>query len=134
MNARNLSKSSLREALQLLWSESDSYVRRRVAGAFVLVVAYSMLTALAPIAFAYLVDMFAESKRTEDFWAPALILGAYVLSQFLVRALSAVRDLLHGRGEQRLNRYLSRRLFSHIVRLPLRFHLERKTGAMGETP
>jgi len=133
MIARNSVKSSLREALQLLWSESDSYVRRRIAGAFSLVIAYSMLTALAPIAFAYLVDMFADAKSVARDWLPALLLGSYVLSQFLVRSLSAIRDLLHGRAEQRLYRYLSRRLFSHIIRLPLRFHLERKTGAMGET-
>jgi ATP-binding cassette subfamily B protein len=133
MTTLNLAKGSLREALQLLLSESDSYIKRRIGGAFALVIAYSMLTALAPIAFAYLVDAFAETRRTENYWLPVMLLGSYVLSQFLVRSLSALRDLLHGRGEQRLYRYLSRRLFSHIVRLPLRFHLERKTGAMGET-
>jgi ABC-type transport system involved in Fe-S cluster assembly fused permease/ATPase subunit len=126
-------KGSLREALQLLWAESDSYIRRRLSGAFTLVIAYAMLTALAPIAFAYLVDNFTKTQQSESAWLPALLLGAYVLSQFLVRTFSALRDLLHGRGEERLYRYISRRLFAHIVRLPLRFHLERKTGAMGET-
>jgi ATP-binding cassette subfamily B protein len=133
MTARNSQKGSLSEALHLLWSESDSYIRSRIGSAFLLVVGYSVITGLAPIAFAYLVDEFAETKRTGNYWLPVMLLSAYVLSQFLVRALSAIRDLLHGRGEQRLYRYISRRLFSHIVRLPLRFHLERKTGAMGET-
>jgi ABC-type transport system involved in Fe-S cluster assembly fused permease/ATPase subunit len=127
------SSSALRQALRLLWSESDAYIKRRLTAALALVIGYSMLTALAPIAFAYLVDDFAERQQQRDYWLPAMLLGAYVLSQFLVRALSSIRDLLHGRGEQRLYRHLSRRLFSHIIRLPLRFHLERKTGAMGET-
>lgn len=143
-HARAESLRSLREALRLLWSESDSYIRRRLGLALSLVIGYSALTALAPIAFAYLVDLFAgirvdlfaDSRKSDgavNIGLPVMLVGAYVLSQFLVRALSAVRDLLHGRGEQRLYRYLSRRLFAHIVGLPLRFHLERKTGAMGET-
>ena len=133
MTASTQMRGSLREALKLLWSESDTYIKRRVGGAFALVISYSMITALAPIAFAYLVDTFGKAAQPQNYWLPAMLLGAYVLSEFLVRALSAVRDLLHGRGEQRLYRYLSRRLFSHIVHLPLKFHLERKTGAMGET-
>jgi ABC-type transport system involved in Fe-S cluster assembly fused permease/ATPase subunit len=125
--------SSLRYALSLVWSETDAYARRSLVIALAMVTAFAMITALSPIAFALLVDEFAMPDDEHGRWLPVLLLGAYVLSQFLIRAISAARDLLFGRGGQRFYRHISRRLFDHIVRLPLRFHLERKTGAMGET-
>lgn len=125
--------SSLRKALHLLWSESDTHIRRNLCFALALVTAIAVLTALTPIAFAFLVDAFVRPEGSVGYWLPILLLAAYALSQFLTRAIGAARDLVHGRGEQRLYRYISRRLFDHIIRLPLRFHIERKTGAMGET-
>ncbi len=38
-----------------------------------------------------------------------------------------------GRAEQRMQRQLSDRLFQHVMSLPLRFHLDRKTGALNQT-
>ena len=40
---------------------------------------------------------------------------------------------MYARVERRMFRVLSGRLFAHILRLPLRFHLDRKTGAVSQT-
>ncbi|HKS74609.1 MAG TPA: ATP-binding cassette domain-containing protein, partial [Terriglobales bacterium] len=44
-----------------------------------------------------------------------------------------VRGLLYRRIQWRMLRTLSERLFAHLMSLPLRFHLDRHTGAMSET-
>ena len=45
----------------------------------------------------------------------------------------SVRVFAFALGEQRVRRHVGFRLFEHLVHLPLRFHLDRKTGAIGET-
>jgi ABC-type transport system involved in Fe-S cluster assembly fused permease/ATPase subunit len=95
------------------------------------VIAISVLTALGPLALKGLVDGFTGRPRNP--LSPSILVGAYVLSQFLARAVGEVRGLLYARAERRMFRILSGRLFAHTLRLPLRFHLDRKTGAVSQT-
>lgn len=41
--------------------------------------------------------------------------------------------LLFGAAEQSISRKLSRRVFTHVMALPLRFDLARATGAVAQT-
>ena len=41
--------------------------------------------------------------------------------------------MLYGRADQRVQIRLSNKLFQHVMSLPLRFHLDRKTGALHQT-
>jgi ABC-type transport system involved in Fe-S cluster assembly fused permease/ATPase subunit len=118
------------EIISILWRDADRFVRKRLAAVVLLVVAASVLTALAPLVLKWLVDGFAGQRR--DALSPSILVGAYVLSQFLARTAGEVRGLVYARAERRMFRVLSGRLFAHIVRLPLRFHLDRKTGAVGQ--
>jgi ABC-type transport system involved in Fe-S cluster assembly fused permease/ATPase subunit len=79
----------------------------------------------------WLVDGFAGQARNQ--LSPSILVGAYVLSQFLARTAGEVRGLVYARAERRMFRVLSGRLFAHILRLPFRFHLDRRTGAVGQT-
>jgi ABC-type transport system involved in Fe-S cluster assembly fused permease/ATPase subunit len=119
------------EIVSILWRDADRFVRRRLAAVLLLVVAASVLTALAPLVLKWLVDGFAGQARNE--LSPSILVGAYVLSQFLARTAGEVRGLVYARAERRMFRVLSGRLFAHILRLPLRFHLDRRTGAVGQT-
>jgi hypothetical protein len=47
------------EIVTVLWCDADRFVRRRLAAVILLVVAASVLTALAPLALKWLVDGFA---------------------------------------------------------------------------
>jgi ABC-type transport system involved in Fe-S cluster assembly fused permease/ATPase subunit len=118
------------EIVSILWSDADRFVKRRLAAVLLLVVAASVLTALAPLVLKWLVDGFAGQARNE--LSPSILVGAYVLSQFLARAAGEVRGLLYARAERRMFRVLSGRLFAHILRLPLCSHLDRKTGAVSQ--
>ena len=115
----------------ILWNDADRFVRRRLAAVMLLVIAASVLTALGPLALKWLVDGFTGQPRNP--LSPSILVGAYVLSQFLARAAGEVRGLVYARAERRMFRVLSGRLFAHILRLPLRFHLDRKTGAVSQT-
>lgn len=117
-------------ARRLLSECADSYVRRCLVFAFLIMATSAVLSALTPIALKFLIDSLQKPGGAHH-WAP-MLLAAYVASEFLQRILSALQPRFHGRGEQRLRRSLSRRMFEHILSLPLRFHLDRSTGAIGE--
>jgi ABC-type transport system involved in Fe-S cluster assembly fused permease/ATPase subunit len=114
-----------------MWSDADRFVKRRLAVVLLLVITASVLTALGPLALKELVDGFTGQRRNS--LSPSTFVGAYVLSQFLARAVGEVRGLVYARAERRMFRVLSGRLFAHLLRLPLRFHLDRKTGGVSQT-
>lgn len=127
---------TLRAALALFWTVADVFAKRRLLLALALVAGAALLAALTPIALKLAVDALAEGAagaQGRRHLGPAVLVAVYVLGQYVVRCFTELRVLLHGQAEQRVRRHIGRRLFEHLVRLPLRFHLERKTGAMGET-
>lgn len=124
--------SRFREVLQLLRREATPFVRLRIASVLVLVVTTAMLTALGPVALKLIVDDFTGSRHRAATY-PLLLVALYVVSQWLARAAGEFRGLIYGRIERRMFRTLSERLFAHLMHLPLRFHLNRRTGAISET-
>jgi len=96
-----------------------------------LVAASAMFTTLGPLALKFVVDDFTGRGRP-DFATLALLISAYIISQWLARAAGEVRLLLYQRIQQRMFNTLTERLFAHLMHLPLRFHLDRRTGAISE--
>jgi ABC-type transport system involved in Fe-S cluster assembly fused permease/ATPase subunit len=123
--------SRLREILVLLGRDATPFVRRRLASILLLVTAAAILTALGPVALKLLVDGFTDHGRGVSV-SPLLLVGLYALSQWLARVASEVRGLIYRRIQRRMFRTLSERLFAHLMHLPLRFHLDRQTGAVSE--
>ena len=126
-------RQTLREALQLLWTVADAYAKRRLLLALGLVATGALLSALTPLALKLAVDALTERPSGPALLTPVVLVILYVLGQYLVRFMTELRTLAFGQADQRVRRHLGRVLFDHLVRLPLRFHLERKAGAMGET-
>lgn len=125
---------TLREALQLFVAVADAYAKRRLLLALAAVAAGALLVAVTPIALKLVVDSLgAASGSAASLLPPLALVILYAVGQLLWRCSSELRIMLHGHAEQRVRRHISRRLFNHLVRMPLRFHLERKVGAMGET-
>jgi ABC-type transport system involved in Fe-S cluster assembly fused permease/ATPase subunit len=123
---------ALREVVQLVWSEASRFVRVRLIAVLSLVITASVLTALGPIALKLVIDAFTGQAHGSSA-SPVLLLGAFVLAQFLARTADEIRGLIHARVERRMFRALSERLFAHLMQLPLRLHLQRQTGAVGQT-
>lgn len=122
----------LPELLRLIWSDATRFVRARLTTVLALVVTASILTALGPIALKLVVDGFTGQTQGPPL-SPLLLIGLYVLSQWLARSIGEVRGLVYARAERRLFRAVSERLFAHLMQLPLRFHLKRQTGAINQT-
>lgn len=123
----------LREAAQLFWRVADSFVKRRLLLAFFMVGGAALLSALSPYALKLGIDALSAGERGAGLFVPLGFVGLYVLGQYLVRMFTELRTLTHGQAEQRVRRHIGRHLFEHLVHLPMRFHLERRTGAIGET-
>jgi ABC-type transport system involved in Fe-S cluster assembly fused permease/ATPase subunit len=124
--------ASLREVIALIWTDATGFVRFRLVVALLLIVVASAMTALGPVALKLVVDGFTGQASGVGASAVTLI-GLYVLSQWLARTVGEVRGLVYARAERRMSRMLSERLFAHVMRLPLGFHLERQTGAISQS-
>lgn len=124
----------LREMLVLLKHEATPFVKRRLAWLLFVVTVSAMLTALGPVALKLLVDGFTghdHARATAS--SPIVLVALYTLSQWLARVAGEARGFTYRRIQWRMFRTLSERLFAHVIRLPLRFHLERHTGGVSET-
>jgi ABC-type transport system involved in Fe-S cluster assembly fused permease/ATPase subunit len=129
---RKVRSKPLYEAAHILWSAADDYARRQLLCALALVSAGALITALTPVALKYVVDTISVPGDATTFASLAILL-LYVLGQYLSRCTTELRLLAHGYAEQRLRCRISARLFAHLVRLPMKFHLDRKAGALAET-
>jgi ABC-type transport system involved in Fe-S cluster assembly fused permease/ATPase subunit len=130
--------ASLREVIALIWTDANGFVRFRLVVALLLIMVASATTALGPVALKLVVDRFTGHSDTGGIVRAAVglsvvaLIGLYVLSQWLARTAGEIRGLVYARAELRMTRLLSQRLFAHIMRLPLKFHLERQTGAISQ--
>ena len=126
-------RESVAQMLRLVWTEADPFMKARLAMAVLLVSAASVSTALGPLTLKWVVDSFTGRIPNHALtfamstWA---LVGLYVLTQWLARSIGEVRALIYARAERRMMRTLSERLFAHVLALPLRFHLNRQTGAI----
>jgi ATP-binding cassette subfamily B protein len=116
----------------LVWTQATPFVKRRLSAALLLLVIASVLTSLGPVALKLVIDKFTGQSSGHAVSA-VLLIGLYVLSQFLSRAIGEIRGLVYARAERRMFRTLSEKLFSHVMHLPLRFHVNRQTGAISQT-
>jgi ABC-type transport system involved in Fe-S cluster assembly fused permease/ATPase subunit len=121
----------LREVMKLIWTDANGFVRFRLVTALLLIMVASAMTALGPVALKLVVDGFTGQTAAAGISAMTLI-GLYVLSQWLARTVGEIRGLVYAKAERRMSRMLSERLFAHVMRLPLKFHLERQTGAISQ--
>lgn len=124
---------ALAATFKLIWKEADSFTRRQLAFSFVLLLTASLLSALYPVIYKLTIDTLSGHADPTVLVAPGLLVAGLVLCNYALGLSMGLRQLVHGLGVQRLNRRISNELFGHIVHLPLRFHLDRKTGAIGET-
>jgi ATP-binding cassette subfamily B protein len=123
---------SIRAVFALIWLHSDRFVKIRLALAVSSLVLASIFTALGPVALKNVVDTLAGIHSAAE--APITVVAIlYVLAQWLARGAGELRALLYAYAERRMFRTLSENLFAHVMRLPLRFHLGRQTGAIGQT-
>lgn len=82
-----------------------------------------------PLVLKYIVDHF-ESAATAVVAVPLALLGAYGALRFSVVLFGELRDAVFARVAERAMRRVSLKVFEHLHRLDLGFHLTRRTGGL----
>ncbi len=122
---------SVQELSSFIWRQTDRVVKTRLALVAALIAGGSVVTALGPVALKWVVDSFTPHAAGIAV-APVLVIGFYVSSQWLTRALGEMLAYTYSKAERRLFRSLRERLFAHLLQLPFGFHLRRQTGALSQ--
>src|SRR3954465_435935 len=120
---------ALRRFLPLLWPEGETALRARVVLAVLLVFAAKAATLVMPFAYKGAIDRMSHGVTPAAGLAIALVV-AFSGARFGGVLFDNLRNAIFERVGQDAARRLAETVFRHIHRLSLRFHLERRTGAL----
>jgi ATP-binding cassette subfamily B protein len=121
--------SALRRFLPYLWPRHAPALRARVVLAVVLVFAAKAATLVMPFAYKGAIDRMSHGVNPAAGLAMALVV-AYAGARFAGVLFDNLRNAIFERVGQDAARRLAETVFRHIHELSLRFHLERRTGAL----
>ncbi|WP_277981212.1 ABCB family ABC transporter ATP-binding protein/permease [Sphingomonas phyllosphaerae] len=120
---------TLRRFLPDLWPSDSPGMKLRVAGALALVVVSKLVQVYgAPFALQGAVDGMAVP--TTPVSLIVLLVVGYAAARFGTTLFDNLRNTVFEKVGQEATRRLAARVFRHLHRLSLRFHLERRTGAV----
>ncbi len=120
---------TLRRFLPDLWPADAPGMKLRVTGAMVLVVLSKLVQVYgAPFALQGAVDGMAVP--TTPLSLVLLLVAGYAAARFGSTLFDNLRNTVFERVGQEATRRLAARVFRHLHQLSLRFHLERRTGAV----
>jgi ATP-binding cassette, subfamily B, heavy metal transporter len=118
--------------LPYLWPQGRADLKIRVVLAISLLVLSKLVTVWAPFAFKAATDgiVAANGKEAGLLSIPFMMVLAYGVGRMLMVVFAQLRDAVFAKVGQRTVRALSYSTFQHLHKLSLKFHLERKTGAL----
>ncbi|MDF1630704.1 MAG: ABC transporter ATP-binding protein/permease [Alcanivoracaceae bacterium] len=103
----------------------------RVVLSLVLLVAAKLATVAMPLALKYIVDTVEQARGSEVLlWMPLILVLAYGALRLASTLFGELRDAVFARVAERAMRRVSLKVFQHLHRLELSFHLSRRTGAL----
>ncbi|HEX8467876.1 MAG TPA: ABC transporter ATP-binding protein/permease [Allosphingosinicella sp.] len=123
---------AMRRFLPYLWPEGEPGLKARVVIAFLLVLVAKGISLSTGFVYKGAIDIMSGSARGADA-AVGLAVGlvlAYSGARFAGVLFENLRNAIFERVGQDAARRLAEKVFAHIHRLSLRFHLERRTGAL----
>ncbi len=121
--------AALRRFLPYLWPADRPRLRARVVGAMAMVLLGKGATLLMPFAYKGAIDRMAGGHAVAAMLAVALVV-AYAGARFGGVLFDNLRNAIFEKVGQEAARRLSETVFRHLHALSLRFHLERRTGAV----
>jgi ATP-binding cassette subfamily B protein len=120
---------ALRRFLPYLWPKGAPGLKARVVIAVFLVFIAKGATLIMPFAYKGVIDRMSAGQN-EAAWLALALVGAYAGARFGGVLFDNARNAIFERVGQDAARRLAESVFRHIHRLSLRFHLERRTGAL----
>jgi ATP-binding cassette subfamily B protein len=113
-----------------LWPKGEPGLRARVVGAVAFLIAAKAITVAVPVLYKYAVDGLALDEFGKMAAVPVMMIVAYGVARMLSQAFGEARDALFAKVAQRAIRTAGLATFRHLHGLSLRFHLDRRTGAV----
>lgn len=105
--------------------------KARVLFAMACLIAAKLATVAVPIVLKHIVDAFAQAPAAAAAVAvPLALIAAYGLLRLSTTVFTELREFFFARVTQSAVRTLALQTFRHLHSLSLRFHLERRTGAV----
>ena len=130
----------VRSLLPFLWPRGDVpdawEIRIRVVVAMACILLAKVATVYAPLYLKQAVDALAPANLTGTAGLvaiPLALIVAYGAARFFGQAFAQFRDAVFAKVSVRAVRRSSAVVLDHVHRLSLRFHLDRRTGALSRT-
>jgi ATP-binding cassette, subfamily B, heavy metal transporter len=125
---------TLFEVLPYLWPPGRFDLKWRVVAAFIALILSKVITVATPFAFKHAVDWLTTTGEAGQaavaVAVPVALILAYGSGRVFMVAFAQLRDALFAKVGQSAVRHLAVKTFRHLHALPLRFHLERRTGGL----
>ena len=118
--------------LPFFWPVERKDLKARVVVAVVSLVLAKLANLTVPLVLGWAVDTLSNLESQMDllFGIPIAALAAYGLSRFSYIVFNEIRDAVFSKVSQHAVRQVAIKVFTHLHALSIRFHLERKTGAL----
>ncbi len=123
--------STLRRFLPYLWPADNRALRLRVVAALLLVVVSKGVTLSMGLVYKVAIDRMVPALKPEVQIAIALVV-AYAGARFAGVLFDNLRNVIFERVGQDATRHLAEHVFQRLHALSLRFHLDRRTGAVAK--
>ncbi len=132
---------AFRDLQPYMWPGDRPDLKLRIALALVMLVATKLITIAVPYAFKWATDALTlidggREPVADNAWvafalgAPVAMVALYGLGRILMVVTAQMRDALTAAVVMHAVRRMALRVFDHIHRLSLRFHLRRRTGGL----
>jgi len=116
--------------LPYLWPPGEKELRLRVVFAMLFLVAAKGVNVAVPVFYKHAVDLLTPGSAAQLVAVPVMLVVAYGVARVMAQAFGELRDALFAKVAQRAIRQAGLKTFEHLHRLSLRFHLDRRTGAV----
>ena len=123
--------ATLRRFLPYLWPADNRALRIRVVAALLLVLVSKAVTLSMGLVYKEAIDRMTPALRPEVGIAIALVV-AYAGARFTGVLFDNLRNTIFERVGQDATRHLAEHVFRRLHTLSLRFHLDRRTGAVAK--
>jgi len=120
----------VRQLLPYLWPSGRRDLKRRVVVAIVLLALAKLANIYTPIILKYATDALTTDASNLLVAVPLGLILAYGGARAGARVFDEARDAVFAKVTQNAVREINRRVFAHLHRLSLRYHLDRRTGGL----
>ena len=125
----------INEFFPYIWPKGRADIKSRIILALIILIFAKILTVLVPYSYKWATDALVGDNTAPTIipiaiLTPIILIIAFGLGRILMVAFNQLRDVVFAKVGQNAVRELGKVSFSHLHNLSLRFHLDRRTGAL----